>query len=165
MSIRFDPEFPDTMTLGVAREKLRRFVHEPHGHICPLCTQHAQVYRWTFYSTAAAALLLFVRLGATERPVHSRELKAQGHQGQGDVSRLRLWGLAEEEKVRRPDGGRAGYWQITEKGEAFARGSVMIPRHCFVYDGRALGFSEERVSIHESLGTKFDYRELMEGTG
>lgn len=61
-----DPQFPDSMPLGEARDILRGLVED--GHTCPLCTQHAQVYRWSLYSTAAHALILFYREGGTTEP-------------------------------------------------------------------------------------------------
>lgn len=158
-----DSLFPDSMTLGEARPLLRKLVYEPYGHTCPLCSQHAQVYRWSLYSTAAHALILLLKLGAATKPVHTRQLKEKGHRGQGDISRLRLWGLVEEERVRREDGGRAGFWHITPTGERFARLQASIPKYVHVYDTRALSYSGEPVSIEDCLGTKFNYRDLMEG--
>src|SRR5262245_920561 len=125
--------FPDSMTIGEARPKLHELVYLPNGPTCPICTQHAQVYRWSHYSTAAHALILFLKLGAASHPVHTRQLKDHGHRGQGDISRLRFWGLAEEERMRREDGGRAGFWHITRKGEAFARNEITIPKDIHAY--------------------------------
>jgi hypothetical protein len=154
--------FHDEMPLGEARDVLRMMVKE--GTRCPLCTQHAQVYPWKLYSTAAYALILFYKLGAADRFVHSRELKDRyAHKGQGDASRLNHWKLVVQESERRPDGGRSGWWMLTEHGVRFALGQDTIPTHAHVYDGRCLKLEGEPVTIEQALGKKFNYRELMAG--
>lgn len=152
--------FTDDMTLGQARAALRELVDE--GHICPCCRQLAKVYRWSLYSTAAHALLLFYRLGAATEYVHSSRLKEHGHKGQGDASRLRLWGLVERDERRREDGGRSGYWRLTDKGLAFAKAETAIPKYVYVYDGRLLKSGGDPVTIRDVLGKNFDYDEIMQ---
>jgi len=151
------------MTLGEAEKILGRLVWEPGGAICPLCRQHAQVYKWSLYSTAAHALILFLRLGARKTPIHTSRIKDLGHRGQGDINRLRLWGFAVEERVRRPDDGRAGFWWITSKGEDFAQMRMTVPKHVWVYATRVLRHEGDPITIEDALGTKFNYRELMDG--
>jgi hypothetical protein len=152
----------DAWTLGKAKEWLREKA-EAGGERCPCCTQRAQVYRWSLYSTAVRALILFYRIGGTEEFTHSRVLKEHGHTGQGDASRLRYWGLLEEEPARKPDGGRSGFWRVTELGGQFVTGAVTAPKYAYVYDARVLRFDGDRVSVQDALGKNFDYREMMEG--
>lgn len=135
------------------------------GDHCPVCTQHAQVYRWSLYSTAVRALIGFYRLGGTVRFSHVNELKAMGLKGQGDASRLKHWGLAEEEKIRRPDGGRAGYWRVTDLGESFLQGRATIPKYVYVYDGKVLDTDGDPVTARQCLGNKFDLDILMHPEG
>ena len=81
----------------------------------------------------------------------------------GDVAKLEYWGLLEEERGVRPDGGRAGYWRVTLRGEDWLHGKVEVPKYARVYDGRMLSLTGPSWSVFEALGKKFDYRELMSG--
>ena len=145
--------------LGVAQDWLRDRIDD--GASCPCCTQHAQVYRWSLYSTAARLLVKMYRVGGTESFVETRELKGKG---QGDASRLRLWGLAEQEKERRPDGGRSGWWRVTARGEMFILGRLDIAKYVYVYDGRLLRTDPSKlVSISDVLREPFNWTEHMNG--
>jgi hypothetical protein len=158
-----DGKLPDGMTLGEARQWMRDRLDV--GDRCPCCNRHTQVYRWSLYSTAVRALSGFYRLGSTEMYVHTNRLKDLGHKGQGDTSRLRYWGLLEEEKSRREDGGRAGFWRVTEKGCLYLRDEVKLPKYAWVYDGEVMRFEGALVGVREALGTKFSYEQMMAGLG
>jgi hypothetical protein len=153
--------FTDTDSLGAARAWLRTQLKG--GANCPCCTQRAQVYRWSLYSTAVRALAFYHRLGGTRTFVHTPALRELGHTGQGDAARLRLWGLVEEENVRRPDGGRSGWWRVTQAGEDWLMGLTVIDKYALVYSGRCLGFEGPKVNVLQALGTKFDWNDLMRG--
>ena len=149
----------DNWTLGDTRDWLRPKVLDG-GETCPCCDQWAQVYRWSLYTTAVMLLTKFYRTVARLTFVHS---KAMAHKGQGDAARLRLWGLVEGEKERRPDGGKSGWWRVTDKGEAFLRGQQAIPKYVFVYKARALRFEGPAVTVWDSLGRTFDFDAMMRG--
>lgn len=156
-------DFSDDMTLAEARDILRELVWT--GHTCPLCARHAQVYRWSLYDTAAKALILYYRLGNEGTAyVDIEQLKKAGHRGQGDASRLKHWGLLEEEKSRREDGGRSGWWRCTAHGRAFVRGEATIPKYAYIYANRCLRRDGEQLDISAVLGEKFDYSKLMAST-
>lgn len=140
---------------------LREAVFQPGGAICPTCNQHSQVYRWSLYSTAAQALLLFYRLGGTDTFIHSNMLKDLGYRGQGDAARLRMWELVERETEARDDGGRSGYWRVTPFGERFVKGNSTVDLYAYVYNSRVLSFDGDQVSIHDALGKRFSYNEMM----
>ena len=148
-------------TLVEAKDYLLARMDE--GVVCPCCTQFAKVYRWSLYSTAVRALILYYRLGGTSEFVHSNRLKDYDYKGQGDASRLRHWDLVEEEKTRRDDGGRSGYWRVTELGERFIRETASIPRYIYIFDGLVVGRSPEMATIHDAIRTRFNYDEMMEG--
>jgi hypothetical protein len=152
-----EPRFPDDITLGQARQWLRDRIDE--GARCPCCTQYAQVYRWSLYSTATAMLIRLYRVGGIESFVESKSVKLPG-QG-GDATRLRFWGLVEQEPERRQDGGRSGWWRVTDQGRLFVLGAITIPKYAYVFDGRCLRFDGPPVSIRDALGTRFDYSEMM----
>ena len=130
------------------------------GAECPLCHQHVQVYRRKINSGMARSLILMYRAGGLEFIHLPTTIGARSR----EEGKLAYWGLVEEEKVRRPDGGRAGYWRVTELGELFLREQIKVPKYARVYNGRALSLDlTERVSIKDALGTKFDYSDLMAG--
>lgn len=158
------------LTLAEARDKLREEIYprdalgygQPgKGTTCPCCDQHAQVYRWALYGTAAAMLIKLWRAGGTTEYVESRSVKQRG-QG-GDGTRLRFWDLAEEQDGRREDGGKSGWWIVTELGEAFVLRQTSIPKYVHVYNGRRLRKFGPPVWIDDVLGKRFDYRGLMDG--
>lgn len=151
------PVEDDGMTLADARRYLRRYLAE--GVKCPCCEQHAQVYRWSLYATAARLLIRLYREGGTGTYVETKRHKGIG---QGDASRLRLWELAEREKERRPDGGRSGWWRVTDLGEAFVLGRATIPKYAYVYDGEVIRTEGEPTSISDVLGEAFRYDENVQ---
>jgi hypothetical protein len=157
--------FHDSMTLAEGRAILRELVND--GHKCPVCTQLAKVYRRKINSGMARSLIEMYRVG--------REGDVAGVQGWVHVptqigarsreeGKLAYWGLVEEEaEIKREDGGRAGYWRVTARGAQFVRNLIQVPKYARVYDGRCLGLTGPDVSIHDALGTKFNYDELMAG--
>lgn len=124
---------------------------------CPLCTQHAKVYRRTINSTQARALLLFFREAGAEY-AHGPTVTRSNSD---ELSKLRYWGLIEESLEKREDGGRAGWWRLTPEGILFAEGLIRVPKYARIYDGRLLGLEGEPVSIRDALGERFDYDLLM----
>jgi hypothetical protein len=150
----------DGATLLEARTWLRDRVDD--GARCPCCEQMAKVYRRRINAGAAAGLIQLARQYPSEW-VHVPTTGTLARLG-GEFARLRYWGLVVEEPDLRDDGGRAGWWQITEQGQAFAMNRITLPKYARVYDGRVLGFdASQQVSIVDALGHKFNYRELMEG--
>jgi len=50
---------------------------------------------------------------------------------------------------------------LTSEGVAFVTGQTTVPKHVFLVNGKREGFSDERASIRQCLGSKFNYDELM----
>lgn len=152
--------FTDDMTLAEARAELRELVDA--GHECPCCRQLAKVYRRKIHARMACGLILMYRAGGATQYVHAPTVTRSGDSM--EVSKLRYWSLIEEERAVRPDGGRTGWWHLTPLGVRFVTGGVRLPKYARLYDGRSLGLDpSELVSIHDALGDKFNYTELMEG--
>lgn len=149
----------EEMTLREAKEYLD--AHIEAGVKCPCCGQFAKIYRWSLYSTAVKALILYYRIGRTRRFVHSNRLKDHNYKGQGDASRLQNWGLVEGEKTLRPDGGRSGYWRVTDLGERFLKGAASIPKYIYVFDGQVIDYSPEAVMLADVVGNRFNYDQMM----
>lgn len=143
-------------TLEEAREWLRQRVGDG-GAKCPCCTQFAKVYKRKVNSTMARTLITMYRHGARVTFAHGPSLPGDTH----EVSQLVWWGLVEEERALREDGGRAGWWRLTPKGYAFLVGAITVPKYALIYDSRCLGLDGEQTSITEALGSRFNYSELM----
>lgn len=152
-------DFPDSMTLGDARDRLRELVND--GHRCPVCTQFAKVYKRKINSTMARDLIALYRAAGRDWAYLPDVRKQSGSRSNREESKLRFWSLIEEEPSVRPDGGRAGYWRVTTFGEAFVLGRLKVPKYARIYDDRLLGHEGEEVTIHDALGAKFFYDELM----
>jgi hypothetical protein len=87
--------------------------------------------------------------------------------------KLAMWGLIEEERVLRADGGRAGYWRLTPDGVAWARGEIKVPYYIVLLNGvmdedsptslSKTGILKPDITIFDALGTEFNYRKLLDG--
>jgi hypothetical protein len=129
------------------------------GEHCPLCGQHAKMYRRKVNSGMARSLIHIYRIGG-KGWVHVRAIGAASR----EEGKLAYWGLLEEQTGVGLHGGRAGYWRVTDKGEAFLKAQLNIPKYAKVYDGKVQGFDfTEMVNIKDALGTKFNYQDLMQG--
>lgn len=146
----------ELVTLDDAREWLRALLDT--GERCPCCTQRAQVYRRTIHATMARDLVALWRHAGTGWGYLPDVLDRKNT---GDFAKLRYWGLVEEESELRPDGGRAGWWRVTDHGAAWIHGRASVPRHAHVYDGRRLSLSGPAVTIVDALGHRFSLAELL----
>lgn len=129
------------------------------GTECPCCGQYARRYRRKLNSNMAASLIR-AHVAAGDHWFHAPTVLGRND---GELAKLRYWGIVEEERKLRPDGGRAGWWRITLSGKLFVKGMTRVPAHVLIYDGRLLKLDESsgRVNIYMALGDKFSYRELM----
>lgn len=151
-------------SLTEAQDWLRERVDS--GERCPCCTQLAKIYYRHINASMAFGLITMYRAHGREwghAPTTSNVAKLGG-----ELARLRLWGLLEELKQPREDGGRAGWWRITELGEKFIRNEVSLPNTLRLYDGRVIGVGRkegdlEQCTMPQALGNKFDYNELIRG--
>jgi hypothetical protein len=146
-----DRRFPDDVPLGQARAWLRQQVADK-GARCPCCTQLAKIYTRRIRGVQAEMLIKAWRLvGLAEfrRP------------------KLRYWGLIDDLGERREDGGKAGWYAITELGAAWVRNLTKVPRDALVYDSRLLRLDQDSPSwsVRDALGDKFDYDKLMDIPG
>ena len=152
--------FPDDMTLGEARLLLVKLAEK--GVECPACFQFAKIYRRPVNSSMARGLIATYRAFGREFGYLQDVRRANGETDNREESKLRYWGLLEEEPTRRPDGGRAGWWRVTQHGEQWIRGEVVIPKYAEIYNGECLGLIGEPTTIRQALGKKFDLAELMD---
>lgn len=127
------------------------------GDSCPLCGQHAKMYKRKINSGMARSLIHIYRIGG-QGWVHVRAIGAASR----EEGKLAYWGLLEEQTGVGLHGGRAGYWRVTDKGLAYING-LKVPKYAKVYDGKVRGFEGDLVGIRDALGTKFSFEELMRG--
>ena len=76
--------------------------------------------------------------------------------------------MIESMPMDRDDGSwRNGHYRITEHGCKFVEGSISVAKYVYLYNQMVYGFSDgtkyprEYTTIHESLGDRFSYQELM----
>lgn len=152
----------DLRTVDEARAALREAAYD--GAVCPCCEQTVKVYRRQINSGMARSLLLMVVAGrdpgvaAEGGWLHVPTVVGARSREEG---KLAYWGLVEESLGRREDGGRAGWWRVTDLGVRFAMDRVRLPKYALVYDGRVLGFEGPDFGIHDAIRHRFAYDELM----
>jgi hypothetical protein len=145
----------DSSTIAESKEWLSENRHE--GVDCPSCGELVKVYRHPVDSAMARTLILMYRAGGTEAFVHTPSLPGDTHK----ASQLKWWGFVEEERILRPDGGRAGYWRVTDVGERWINGES-APKYAYIFNGKVIDLSEDAsATITDALGTKFNFMELM----
>jgi hypothetical protein len=150
--------FSPQASLAQVRTWLRSKVDE--GVECPACRQHVKVYRRKINSGMARSLMLMYRVGGRDWVHVPSQVGARSR----EEGKLAYWGLVEEEKALRPDGGRTGYWRVTRIGELFVLNKCTVPKYARIYNGELVNLDpNEQVSIVDALGTKFDYAEMMAG--
>jgi hypothetical protein len=129
------------------------------GVDCPACDQFVKVYRRKINAGMAQSLIAIYNKGGTEDFVHTPTL-VRSH----EVGQLSWWGFIEEEGLTRKDGGRAGFWRTTRSGADWLLGTTTAPKYAHVFNGKLLEMTEDdRVTILDALGTKFNYSDLMAG--
>lgn len=148
---------PDSTPLRIARDWTRKRADE--GVDCPCCTQRVQVYKRKLNSGMARSLIAMYALARTDWIHVPTAIGARSR----EEGKLAYWGLVEESPDPREDGGRAGWWRVTDRGKQFVLGHITIPMYARIYDGKVLGYDGAFVDIKAALGTKFNYDQLMRG--
>lgn len=150
--------FDDDMTLRDARALLRELVEK--GHDCPCCTQFSKVYRRKLNHTIASGVIQLYRSAGME---YAHIPTVLGHQACEETKGW-WWGLLEKQDGQRDDGSkRTGWWRVTELGRRFSLGQASIPQYARIYNSRVLGIEGDAITIHDALGEKFNYDDLMAG--
>jgi hypothetical protein len=139
---------------------------------CPCCTRRVKMFKRKLNSGMASILVWIYRvtptMGDDEGWLHVTKtlLEHRSNAVAKEYSKLRFWGLLEprpkglEDREKRG----SGYWRITQKGRAFCRGEVSVPRHAYIFDNQLFGHGSEETTLREALGDRFDWDELMSGT-
>ena len=138
------------------KEWLRARIYD--GATCPCCGQFAKVYRRSITSTQARILIAMLRRNGTDWQYTAGR---DNLDPSGQISYLKFWGLVEEQDSVRTDGGRPGWWRVTEAGADFANGFITVPKYAYVYNRKVRRIDGPQVGIRQTLGNRFNYDELM----
>ena len=131
------------------------------GCTCPACGQYVRLYERKLNSVMARALINLYKIGEGVNPVHVKEIiKGISDTGTNDFSKLMYWKMIEEEINENSKTKTSGVWKITKLGIDFVNGKS-FPKSVMVYNNKVRGFHIENTTIEESLGVKFNYKELM----
>lgn len=164
-----DPKFdPNATTLAQAQKFLQE--KAVTGAVCPCCRQSVKLQTKDFTPSMAYVLILLHRHFKTSPswahvPTYLSEMTKLGSVVKGnDFSKLRFWGLLEEQPhPKKPKAVVPGFYRMTEKGHAFARGEIKVPTSVFLYNDAPRGFSPGDSTIRECLGSEYHYDDLIEG--
>lgn len=147
---------------GTTLQEARDRVHTQkfHGALkCPCCDQTVKVYKRQINRGIARSLGRMYQLKGLGW-VHVPTMIGARSREEG---KLAYWGLAEESTEPREDGGRAGWWRVTPRGERFIRGKIRVPKYAYTYNTHCLELDDSKtVSFKECLGEKFDLSILMQ---
>jgi len=134
--------------------------HRDSGVICPGCSQYAKLYKRKINSGMVRSLKAMYLKGGTTRFVALPEVTDRRSREEG---KLAYWDLIEEHPEGRPDGGRGGYWRVTDKGRQFLFDEIKLPKYAEVYAGIVLRHYGPELGVRDALTTKFNFAELMKG--
>lgn len=151
----------DESTVGEAKAYLTTEA-QAGGVACPCCTQLVKVYRRALNAGMAYALVAMYKAHGLGWQQKTETLRGVGAAAR-DESLLRYWGLLQEDLRLREDGGRAGWWRVTEAGREFVLGRTRVPKHAVVFDARLIRLDDTdgQITIREALSKKFSWAELM----
>jgi hypothetical protein len=134
--------------------------HRDKGVVCPGCAQYAKLYKRKINAGMVKSLRAMYSRGGTTGWVTVPEATDRRSREEG---KLAYWDLITEYPGGRPDGGRAGYWRVTEKGRQFLFDEITVPKYAEVYAGVVLRHYGVPVNVRTALTTKFNYDDLMAG--
>lgn len=157
-------------TLQQAKDFLR--TNFKKGCKCPACGQTVKLYSRKINSGMALFLIGLYRLeirhqesmpGMVGREFFSNKQVMNEMNltvTSLDYSVLKHFGFIE---ARVSEAGKkdSGYWRLTQQGINFTQGNIDTAKHVFLYNNKAQGYSDEKTTIKQALGDKFDFDELM----
>ena len=161
-------EITDDSTVKQVKEHFNNTWRE--GTVCPCCKQTVKLYKRNMNAGMACGLIYIYKIHnelnkekTTEWIKVADELIARKlNPANLEYSKLAYWKLIEPKpNTDDPTKRDSGYWKITELGRKFVRGEVTVPAHALVYNGNVRKMAEIHIDIHQALGDKFNYNDLM----
>jgi len=153
----------DEVSLGDAREWLIEQVEERDHEECPCCGQHVECYHRLLYKKPVEGMLIAYRTAEQEWFHWWRTTNVNG----GDHAKLSHWGLMETaSRDRNPNEPGVGYWRLTDKGVAFVRNTITVPKCARVtIKNRFVRWCDDKhtgeINIRGALGEEYDYDKMM----
>lgn len=151
-------------TVEEARKEMDDLLLDGESVICPVCDQHAKIYKRRVNSSMARGLISMFLAFGTDFGYLQDVRRQHGESDNREESKLRFWELVEEDPRRRDDGGRAGYWRVTDKGVAWLDREITIPKYVLLYNNEMIDYRDPQVTIDDCLGKNFRLDELMAAT-
>ena len=128
------------------------------GTTCPCCTQNVKLYKVKLKASMVLVLIDFYKMRDKNWIHPIKELRTIN----GDYAKLRHWGFLEKNTDNsNPNTKASGLWRITKQGEAFIEGTFWVAEKVRLFNNKFYGFEGKGVGIKETLGNKFNYKELM----
>ncbi len=160
--------FKNTDLLGYVRAYVRDNIDGSRGIICPCCWLLAKRYKRPFHSGMALGLIVLYQLSQKTEWVDVNDiyrLRPGKSVGPSNFPSLRHWGMAEP-KTPDPDIDEkaSGLWRILGFGIDFVEEKASARNHIVMYGPKCQGTGGKLITIHDALGKKFSYKELMEGS-
>lgn len=155
---------PSRITLASTVEEAKNWLRDrlTEGDRCPVCKQHCKIYRRKITSS-------MVTTAAKVRRAQDGPNSNDGYvylpdifQHSRDFATMAYFGLAGQAPGKRIDGGRPGWWRITEDGMEFLRGNKKVHKYALIYNGARIGYDGEEISVRE-IAPEFRFDELMAG--
>lgn len=149
-------------TIEEAKQYLRDNWRE--GVECPCCTQLVKAYKRKLNSGMAQTLVLMLKWTVPGEYIHVETyLRENKIHSCHDWALLRHWGLIQSApKDADSDLPNSGVWKLTQQGVLFGIDSILVPKHVLTFNNVSYGsIGEETTDIHDALGSKFSYTELM----
>ncbi len=142
---------------------LRREARRPLKK-CTSCGGNVKTYRRKLNAGMAAILCWLTANGDDDAWVHINDLPKRILSSR-EFGKLIYWGLLEQRTNVEDSRRSSGFWRTTEAGRDFALGLTVVPSHVFVKipGGEFIDFEDTMVNVHDTIGDRFDYGELMRG--
>lgn len=151
----------EAAALKAQRDDFFKAIHAGEELDCPCCGRYARLYRRKIYSTMVRGLIQIYRKRNNFEGVH--RMDAEILAAFPDFTKFRYWQIIQKVGNDDPDKKDSGAYIITEKGFAWLKGKITVPKYVTLFDDEVLGFSEDHIDVRAALGEKFSYEALMQG--
>lgn len=146
--------------------EIKEFLSEnkEDGVECPCCEGNVKVYRYTLNQGMAKSLICAYRHTIIKKPeegwYHPATMLVSEfglNPTNNNHTKLQLWGLIEPKSYEL----ETGMWRITNRGERFIRGSILLPKWVKSYFYDVIEQSDELISIQEAHKIPFNLDDIL----
>lgn len=156
------PQSNDPPPVGIPWDETAKWVDNKRGQRaeveCPTCLNLDKEVRRKFNSGMVRIVeaLFEWRREHGDEFVHLGDLLAsRGEKDPREAARMASgWGVVEEEKVLRPDGGRAGHYRLTQRGLWWRLDYIGINSHAFDYRNDYIPDNRELIYYHDVVANQ-----------